>query len=66
MAGNGNETTSCGVFEMTTLPNKSFHVKFTHSKTTFRWPPESFIKKVRRILGIKPKGSPFIKLEDKP
>lgn len=50
---------------MTTLPDKELHVRFTNSKTVFRQPPESFMKKARRILGIKPKGSPFVKLEDK-
>ena len=40
------------------------HVRFTHSKTAFRYPPESFIKKLKRFLGIGPKGNPFVKLED--
>ena len=42
---------------------KSLHVRFTHSKTAFRYPPEPFIKKLKRFLGIGPKGSPFVKLE---
>lgn len=45
-------------------PMNSLHVKFTHDETVFRYPPESFIKKLKRLLGIKPKGSPFIKLEE--
>jgi hypothetical protein len=43
---------------------KSLHVKFTHSKTAYHYPPEPFIKRLRRFLGIKPKGNPFVKLED--
>ena len=53
---------------MNNLPDKElkeYHVRFVHDKIVFRWPPESLIKKVKRILGIKPKGSPFVKLEDK-
>jgi hypothetical protein len=49
---------------MTDLPVKTLHVKFTHSKTVFRYPPEPLIKRLKRFFGIKPKGSPFVKLED--
>jgi hypothetical protein len=39
------------------------HIRFTHSKTVFRYPPESFIKKIKRLLGIRSKKSPFVKLD---
>lgn len=58
---------------MTALPDKTYHVKFTQSKEIYRyrWPPESFVKKLMRKLKatirIKPKGRPFVKLHgDKP
>jgi hypothetical protein len=50
---------------MNETPLATIHVVFTRDETTFRYPPESFIKKLKRFLGIKPKGNPFVKLEDK-
>jgi len=44
----------------------TYHVKFTHSKNVFRYPPESFFKKLKRFFGIKSKGKPFVKLENEP
>ena len=43
---------------------KSCHVVFTRAETVFCYPPESFAKKLKRFFGVKPKGSPFVKLED--
>lgn len=47
------------------MKNKTLHIKFMQHKTIFRyqWPPESFLKKLKRILKINQKGkSPFVKL----
>ena len=48
------------------LPNnplKSIHVRFTHSKEVFRYPPDTFIKKLKRMLGWGKKQSPFVLLK---
>jgi hypothetical protein len=44
-------------------PFKSIHIKFTHSREVFRYPPEPFIGKLKRILKIGRKQSLFILLK---
>jgi len=44
-------------------PAKSIHVKFTHSRDVFRYPPDTFIKRLKRIFKIGKKQSPFVLLK---